>query len=225
MERALEQVSSIVRYRKGPYYVRKYGGPYGPRQKRVAAKHNRLRRYLELDFFTCLFVSRILLDRAIALSRVFLIGGQLPSFTSFSDHKKFFASGARFVPGHEEYARYMREETAWFDLSIKFVRDKFFVHQGPRHTKAFTIPGWGHEDDLVLTFFLLDMERGKSDFGRRTMAVRFNPLRLSYDVEAFLKWFATYGEHVITIARSRDSQGIANQAVQRRGARTVRPVR
>jgi hypothetical protein len=83
MERALEQVSTIVRYRKGPYFIRRYGGSYGPGQKRLATKHNRLRRYLELDFVTCLFVSRILLDRTITLSRIFLVGGQLPSFTSF----------------------------------------------------------------------------------------------------------------------------------------------
>jgi hypothetical protein len=73
--------------------------------------------------------------------------------------------------------------------------------------KAFTIPGWGHEDDLVHTFFLLDMERGNSDPSRRT-AVRFNPLRLSYDVEAFLKWFAKYGHHAI--AGGRNYRGRAN---------------
>lgn len=152
MERALEQVSTIVRYRKGPYYVRKYGGSYGSGQKRLAAKHRRLRRYLELDFVTCLFVSRILLDRVIALSRRFLSGARLPSFTSFSDHKKFFASTGRLIAGHEAYAAYMRDNTSWFDLPIKFVRDKLLVHPGPRHIKSFTI-GWGHTDDLVLTFF------------------------------------------------------------------------
>src|SRR5262249_4758950 len=204
MERALEQGSTIVRYRKGPYYVRRYGVSYGPGQARVAEKHRRLRRYLELDFATCLFVSRILLDRVIALSRTFLIGAQLPSFTSFSDHKKFFADSDRSITGHDGYASYMRDKTSWFDLPIKFLRDKFLVHHGPRHMKTFTIPGWGHEDDLVLTYFPLDTERGGRAESPFRGAIRFNPLRLSYDVEAFLKWFGKYGEHAI---RTRSGKG------------------
>jgi hypothetical protein len=81
----------------------------------------------------------------------------------------------------------MREETSWFDVPIKFVRDKFFVHQGPRHFKFFAI-GWERDDNLALTFQIIDSEQKQGGEW-----ISFNPWRMSYDVEQFLKWFAAYG--------------------------------
>lgn len=194
MERALEQVSTAVRFRKGPYYVLKFGGAYGPRQRALAQKRRRTIRFLELDIITCVVQTRILLDRTIGLARVFLVGPQLPSFTSFGDHKKFFAAGGT-VPGHDVYANYMCNSTSWFDVPIKFVRDKLVVHQGPRHTKYFGIPGWGIEDDLVWYFHVNDgtEPKGQSRTPRYLWQVRLNVWRLSYDIEAFLQWFGNYG--------------------------------
>lgn len=193
MERAFEQVSTAVRFRKGAYYVLKYGGAYGPGQRALARKRQRLSRFLELDIITCFVQTRILLDRTIALSRCFLNGPELPSFTSFSDHKKFFAKGSA-IPGHEAYAEYFREQTAWFDVPIKFPRDKLFVHQGPRHWKFFTI-GWGHEDDLVWNVLIPAGEAHEehSHLRHRDRLVRLNVLRLSYDIENYLTWFGVYG--------------------------------
>jgi len=194
MQRALEQVSTTVRFRKGPYYVLKYGGKYGPRQRKLAKKYWRLVPFLELDIVTCLLQTRILLDRTIALSRRFLQGPQLPSFTSFAHHKKFFASGKR-LRGHSSYAQYMIHSTSWFDVPIKFVRDKLLVHQGPRHFRSFGIPGWGAEDDLVW-YFLLQGEAPLVRPEKRSASptvIRLNVLRLSYDVESFPRWFSEYG--------------------------------
>lgn len=186
MERIFEQISTSVRYRKGPYYVRKYGGKFTSGQKKLADKARKLRPFFELDISTGLLHTRILLDRVTALSRNFLKGSKLPSFTSLSDHKKFFIKNSNLIEGHNEYARYMREETDWFDKPIKYVRDKFFVHHGPKHFMVYTI-GWENDDNLTLNIQLFpDKGREKTEW------IRFNPWRMSYDVESFLLWFSEY---------------------------------
>ena len=184
MERALEQVSTTVRYRKGPFYVKKYGGKYGPGQRKTAEKLKKLRPFLELDINTCALQTRILLDRTVALSRSFLVGGTLPSFTSFSDHKKFFIKKPNAIPNNIEYANYMINDTDWFDISIKFLRDKFIVHAGPKHQKGFAI-GW-EGDDLAMIIIVTDKECP-------TNFINFNVWRLSYDIEKYLTWFGDYG--------------------------------
>ena len=187
MERVLEQISTAVRYQKGPYYTRSSGRKFGPGQKKLADKARKLRPFLELDVSTCLLHTRILLDRVVALSRVFLTGPKLPNFNSFSDHKKFFIRNPSAVPGHDEYASYMRENTDWFDIPIKYVRDKFFVHQGPRHFMMYTI-GWEKDDNLTLRIMLMPQKKGDN-----IEWITFNPWRMSYDVEDFLDWFCSYG--------------------------------
>ena len=187
MERVLHQVSTTVRYRKGPYYVRKYGGKYSPGQKRLAEKWRKLSPFLELEISTCILHTRILLDRTVALSRAFLQGSTLPSFNSFSDHKQFFLKRPDALPGHERYGRYMREETSWFDIPIKFVRDKLLVHQGPKHHKHFAI-GWEKDDNLIINFNVLGVPKGSP-----VRHITFNPWRMSLDVESFLRWFSVYG--------------------------------
>jgi hypothetical protein len=121
MERIFKQISTFVRYRKGPYYVRKTGGKFSPGQKKLAAKASELKPYFELDISTGLLHARILLDKTISLSRLFLKGSKLPSFNSFSSHKKFFKNKSNIISGHEEYIKYLCEETDWFDKPIKYI--------------------------------------------------------------------------------------------------------
>lgn len=184
MERALEQLSTATRFRKGPYYVRKYGGRYGPGQKRLARKAKQLRRFFDLDVYSSLVFSRILLDRTVALSRSFLAGGRLPSFTSFSDHKKFLRRG-----NHEIAAQYVDRivnQTDWFDVPLKLIRDKFIVHAGPSYYRLDTIPWRG--DDLLMTFVLTTPALGAREDG-----IGLNLLTLTHQIEEFLTWFASYG--------------------------------
>ncbi len=192
MERGIEQVSSTVRWRKGPYYVWRVGGRYGKRQRRVADKYKRHRRYLELDVLTCLIQARILLDRAVGLSRAFLQGGgNLPGFTSFSAQKKFFMKLQSPYGIHQEYAERIRD-TSWFDVPVKSVRDKLVVHAGPSHWRSFGIPWYGKGDDLEMDFFLEDigdLVPAESGMG----VVRLNVLRLAHDIRGFLHWFNRYG--------------------------------
>ena len=92
MERYLPEMSIAARYSRGPAWVRRSGGKekYTNAERKLADKFNATARFLEYDLANCLIHSRILLDRTIALSRRFLSFERLPSFTSFSDHKKFF---------------------------------------------------------------------------------------------------------------------------------------
>lgn len=90
LERFLPEMSLAIRWSNGPYYVRKYGGRYTHGQARLAKRFNAISRYLPLDFFNCLLHARMLVDRVVSLSRYFLKGPNLPSFTSFNEHKKFF---------------------------------------------------------------------------------------------------------------------------------------
>jgi hypothetical protein len=189
MERIFEQISTSVRYRKGPYYVRRYGDKFSPGQKKLADKARKLRPYFELDISTGLLQTRILLDRVVSVSRCFLKGPKLPSFTSFSNHKKFLNTNS--IKGHEEYVRYFREETDWFDKPIKYIRDKFFVHQGPKHWMCYTI-GWENDDNLTLSIIL---NKGKNEIEDNERLLHFNPWRMSYDVENFLKWFSIYASN------------------------------
>jgi hypothetical protein len=138
---------------------------------------------------------RILLDRAIALSRHFLTGQTLPSFWSFNEHKKFFARLSTPFGGHEEYACYIRQHTNWFDMPLKFVRDKFVVHTGPKHMRFWGYPMGGFELDL--TIMLPDAIDSEKPFSR-VKVVRVNALRLSYDIGEFLTWYNDYGVRSIS---------------------------
>jgi len=203
MERALIQVATCVRYRKGPYYVYRYGGKFGPGQRKLADKARALRPFMELDIATCVLFTRILLDRAIGLSRAFLTGPQLPSFTSFNDHKKFFVRKPDALPQHSEYSEYMRECTAWFDSPLKYVRDKFIVHCGPKHSKWFGI-GWEHDDDMLLT--VTAKAAGASD------STCLSVWQMSREVEAYLRWFAAYGIAKVTANKKLHAGGDSRPA-------------
>jgi hypothetical protein len=184
LDRFLREMSVAARHRNGPYYVRKYGGKYTPSERRLVAKYKQIAPFLEYDLANCLIHARILLDRVAGLSRSFLSGGRLPSFTSFSDHKKFFEKLNGPYGAHEAYAEHIRIETNWFEMPVKAVRDKFIVHAAPRHWR-FLGYGSGSDYELDLTIVVHDNDKPK-------MMIRVNALRLSYDIEKFLEWFSTY---------------------------------
>ena len=101
-----------------------------PRQRRVASDYHALQPFIGLDFINCLIHARIVCDRAIALARHFIVGQRVPSFNSFHDHKRFFERLKQPYLPHEEYARYFRDETSWFDMPLKPVRDRISFTRG-----------------------------------------------------------------------------------------------
>jgi hypothetical protein len=186
LDRYLHGVSVAARYSKGPRWTNKYT----PSERKLAEQYRRVAPFLEYDLVNCLLHTRILLDRVAGLSRSFLEGQRLPSFTSFNDHKKFFVKLTQPYGGHEEYAEYIRTGTDWFDMPLREVRDKFVVHASPKHMRFLGYPNGGYE--LHLNIMLPDSDDPQKPFARVRM-ITVNPLRLSYDIEAFLKWFARYG--------------------------------
>jgi hypothetical protein len=189
LSRYLREMSVAARYSRGPYWVRRSSGKYTPIQRKLADEFNPIAPFLELDLVNCLLHSRILLDRVVGLSRYFLTGKTLPSFTSFSDHKKFFENHKDTHGAHEEYAEYIRSQTSWFEIPLQFVRDKFVVHAAAKHMRSL---GYRSDHELDLAVLLPDNPRSDKPLGS-VKVITVNALRLSYDIEVLLKWFCGYG--------------------------------
>jgi len=145
--------------------------------------------FLEYDLVNCLLHSRILLDRVAGLSQSFLTGQTLPSFTSFTKHKKFFTNLTAPYGPHQEYAEYVRKQTDWFEMPLLEVRDKFLVHAAYKHMRSL-----GYESEHELGLFLIVPDDAKSETPLASIKIiRVNALRLSYDMDKFLKWVCQYG--------------------------------
>jgi len=153
----------------------------------VSAEHNRLEPFFELDFVNCLIHARIVCDRAIALSRHFLNNQPVPSFTSFHDHKRFFTRLAGRYEPRQEYAVYLRDNTSWFDMPLKPVRDQYFVHQGPKHMRFL---GYDSNHDLQMVIVIPNGPH-EAPFGQ-VQAITVSIRRLARDLDSFLTWFNAY---------------------------------
>jgi hypothetical protein len=193
MRRYLQNMSVAARFRNGPHYTLKYGGKYTPYERKLASQYKELRPFLEFDMSNCLLHTRILLDRVAGLSRQFLTLPQTPSFTSFSDHKKFFERGKAPLGKHEEYARYIVEHTPWFEMPLKEVRDKFLVHAASKHMRFMGMP---NDFEVELIIMLPNAAPPEKPFSK-VKVITVNALRMSHDIEAFLTWFASYGTRIL----------------------------
>lgn len=191
-DRYLHEMSIAARYSKGPKVVRHSGGQakYTPYQRKLAKQYRSIAPFLAYDLINCLIHSRILLDRVAGLSRYFLKETTLPSFTSFNSHKKFFIKRDKPYGAHEKYAQYIRNNTDWFEMPVKIVRDKFVVHAAPKHMKflGYASGEW----ELDLNIVLPDGDDSSKPLSK-VKFIRVNALRLSYDIQGFLKWFCEYG--------------------------------
>lgn len=191
LERLLKEMSLGRRFRNGPYYSLKYGAKYTTKEKKLAQKFNRTKRYFELDFVDLLIHSRILLDRTIALSKHFLTEKTLPSFVSFNRHKKFFQNPVHRPYGsHEIYAQYICDKTNWFDKILKPVRDKFLVHPQENHTKYFGLPSFGPSEIEMIII----LPRGSPEKPlAKVDHIRVSTVELIANIQDFLKFFSNCG--------------------------------
>jgi len=85
---------------------------------------------LSLDYEDFLIHSRILMDRVIFLTQFFLPRTEKrASPTSFTEHRKFFQN-AQNIPfqDDEKYAKYICENTQWYETLLRPYRDDFVVH-------------------------------------------------------------------------------------------------
>jgi hypothetical protein len=197
LERTLPEISVMARGDRIFKYIK--GCRYTPFQHELAKMYHPAERYIEYDLLSCLLFSRILADRTIALARYFLSEATLPSFTSFNDHKKFFLKLQGQYGDDEQYAAYMRNDTAWFD-SLKTVRDDFVVHHGK--AKYLRLLGYGSSDNDVTLFFVAypqEDPQHMADFEThyKTIQVQLSVRRLAGDINGFLKWFDAYGSKAL----------------------------
>jgi hypothetical protein len=191
LDRYLREMSVAAGYSKGPKWIRRSGGrqQFSPGQRKLAKQYKQVAPFLEFDLVNCLIHSRILLDRVAGVSQSFLTGHNLPSFTSFTKHKKFFVDLREPYGLHEEYAEYIRKQTDWFEMPLLEVRDKFVVHAAHKHMRFL---GYGSDHELDLVIILPDDVKTEKPLAS-VKWITVNALRLSYDMEKLLKWMCQYG--------------------------------
>jgi len=188
IERFLPALGYSMRWEKSLRYVKGRGQKFTSNQKKLSDKYHKTRRYFEYDFFNCLLHARILMDRLAGISRIFLNFNNLPSFTSFADHKKFFQKLTQPYGEHEEYANYIRQNTSWFELPLKEIRDHFLVHQGPSHMRSF-----GYQPEGWDMFFTVMIPKNKTNLREGSESIVVSIPALARDIETFLIWFNNYG--------------------------------
>jgi hypothetical protein len=200
LKRALTQCSVARQYESE---VRPHPATWrdSPRQRAIAAKAKAAMPYLELDYHNLIIHACILMDRTVALSRRFLRGRALPSFTSFSKHKEFLGAHTHGLPeGQRQYARLIIETTPWFEVPLKVLRDNFLMHAAERHATYF---GWcnGQDWDLTMTTIVGEHPRQTNPLGGKW--ITFSPRRLALDMEAFLTAFSICAQKSIKEVQQR----------------------
>ena len=193
LERVLCAISVGRRFQSQvrPYY----GGrrKFSQRQRAISHQYRGQRRFFELDFTNYLIHARILLDRIIGISRRFLVGEILPSFSSFNSHKKFLHNHIdAFGSTHSEYCNKIVMKTDWFDMPIRAVRDKMLVHTPPKHFLFLAYPN-DHDLEMII---ILHKEREHEQFGNSRW-VSFSVRRIARDIEEFLIWYNSYALNAI----------------------------
>lgn len=187
-ERCLRNISTGTRYHRQVEPHLGGARSLSAGQRRLSQDFTARSPFFRVDMFNLLMHSRILLDKTIAFSRRILVGQRLPSFTSFAEHKKFFQRYPdAFSPRHRAYAQHLIAATAWFDMPLKVVRDKFGVHAGPPHFQFVTYPS---EHDMGV-FFVLDRGRPWPEYPEIS-TVRITARRMMHNVRQFLSWYSAY---------------------------------
>lgn len=189
LKRCLEHISVA---RRGDAELRYHprNEKYSKRQKQISVKRNTLGPYLELDYQNLIIHACILLDRTITISRRFLSGGNLPSFTSFNKHIEFLSK----KPGalgttHEEYQEKLSSSSEWYSIPIKVLRDKYLMHSSEQHMAFF---GWGESNWDLEMITMIPAKLNQEKPLEKVKVICFTPRQLARDVEGFLTWFSSY---------------------------------
>jgi hypothetical protein len=187
LKRLLPEISHAKRYT----YQLRYKKPnkYSPSDKKLLFKLKAETGFLELDYSALIIQSRILLDKAASLSSAFIKSKErMPSFHSFADHKNFFKK-QKNIPyePYEKYAKYIREETDWFDHTLKPIRDHFIVHSSPKHLKFL---GYNIKDELELIFFI---SKNKEKPLSMVEPLNINAVDIIKNVDHYLRFINDYG--------------------------------
>ncbi|MGD0596856.1 MAG: hypothetical protein ABSA64_04950 [Sedimentisphaerales bacterium] len=166
---------------------------YSTRQSQIARTRKSMSSYQELDYQNLIIYACLLLDRTISLSRRFLRGKNLPSFTSFNQHKAFLRNhGKELNKDFHAYVDYIILNTEWFDIPLKILRDKYLMHSSEKHMSYF---GWSTQEQWDLEMVkVISALQGQDKLLERVKVIRFSPRRLARDIEIFLHWFSQYAQ-------------------------------
>ncbi len=198
LKRTLIQ-GSLARRCDSQLRYHRVGNKYSARQKALADKRRDIAPFLELDYQNLIIHACILLDRVVTLSRRFLSGPGLPSFTSFSRHKEFLSRNPRALgPDHKQYVAQITATTEWSDIPLKVLRDKFLMHSAEKHMSLFGWDGLGQWDLGMVTIIAAAPHQEK--LLEKTKVISFTPRRLARDMESLLSWFSQYGQTRVTVS-------------------------
>lgn len=190
LKRTLKIISITKRYNSEIKYHPR-NKKYSERQMQIVRVYKQFVPYAELDFQNLLIHSYLLLDRTISLSRRFLALEELPSFTSFSKHKNFFKKSSTKILSLNDYGKYISNNTDWFEIPLKVLRDKYLMHSAEKH---FSYHGWCPDAncDLSMIVILLNKSSLQEKHTKGVKKIRFSPRRLARDINEFLIWFSSF---------------------------------
>ncbi len=82
---------------------------------------------MTLDYESFVIFAEVLMNKIERIARLLIGRENIPSFNSFSDHKKYFLKATFPYTPKEDYAQLIREQTDWYDNCLKSARDKLII--------------------------------------------------------------------------------------------------
>ncbi len=101
---------------------------------------------VRLDHESFILFSRILMDKIALLART-LIGDENLASRSFNAQKDWLKKLGSPYSRNPQYASLVKDETDWFDITLKLTRDEFIVHGSPRIMAT----GFSREGNFTMT--------------------------------------------------------------------------
>lgn len=186
LKRCLEHMSISRRWYAEVKYHPK-NKKYSERQRFVSERYWSSTPYMLLDYQNLIVHACMLLDRSVTLTRRFLTGGSLPSFTSFNKHLDFLEKNPDALASElEAYRSLILSCKPWFQVPLKVLRDKYLMHSAEEHMNFL---GWGKSDwDMELVTFIPRDPR-QEKLLKDMKVICFTPRRLARDIESYLLEF------------------------------------
>lgn len=128
LEEDIENSDRIYRRLQNQVWNRKGKHTLSSKQLRIFQDKRDSNLVLHIDYESFLIFACILMDKIPRLAVSLLPKDHVPP-DSFHRHKNFFLECNNIpYPANEEYAKLIREQTEWFDISLKLARDNLITH-------------------------------------------------------------------------------------------------
>lgn len=160
LERLLKEASLSRRYQR-IYWKIRYHERLNEKERLFCKRHNEHCKYMLLDYDNLFLHTKIYFDGMAYMTKYFFNFKKNPSNKSFSAHRKFFLKEANIPYYDEEYACIVRNELSWWDIFIKFIRDKFITHKTMRHLRWVGYQGSGDNIGILFIPFGVEIKYNK----------------------------------------------------------------